>query len=104
MINISHGDLGDKLVIQKFISDCWKRDHILSLDDDVFHHLYVDEQSNALNFLLAKTSDGKIAAILGYIPDSRFNPQTKLNGCWLAFWAADPKVQTVSGFQLLSRL
>ena len=103
-MQISNGTVDDKSKIQRFISDCWKHDHILSIDDDVFNHLYLDKQNNSLNFLLAKKENGELAAILGFIPDALYNDKTKLNGCWLAFWASDPKVQAVSGFQLLNRL
>ena len=69
--------------VMKFIHQYWKNDHILSRDQELFDHLYLEKSGN-LNFVIAtEVSTGRDIAIIGFIPTN-----SSLSRVSIALWKA----------------
>ena len=70
--------------LKKFIHHEWKKDHILSKNNNVIEWFYGNKK--LINFVLAKYQK-KIIGILGFIPNFQFDYKLKKNPIiWLALW------------------
>lgn len=70
--------------IMNFIGNCWRKDHIMSLDRELFEYEFVD--GDTVNFILARDNEtNNIEAIFGFIYCS--NPRGNLpKDLWGSFW------------------
>ena len=73
--------------LQKFISENWKYNHILSKNKKLLDWQYMNKNGD-YNFVLAMESE-KIIGILGFIPSDFFHKRihVKINECCLALWS-----------------
>ena len=69
--------------LMKFISNNWKKDHILSTNKDLLKWQYLDDKNN-YHFVIA-IENNKIIGILGFIPFGKYSKINNLNFC-LALW------------------
>ena len=75
----------NKKKVQKFISDNWKKNHILCKNDTLFDWQYSNEYGG-YNFVLA-IERSEIIGLLGFIPPSKYSKQNQVsNDFWLALW------------------
>ncbi len=70
--------------LKKFIHNHWKKNHILSKNNQVMQWFYGNK--NLINFVLAKNNN-KIIGVLGFIPNFKFDQSLKKDSLiWLALW------------------
>tara|TARA_B100001059_G_C17829103_1_gene583400 strand:- start:931 stop:1890 length:960 start_codon:yes stop_codon:yes gene_type:complete len=101
MIIYSHASPHDAHNIQKFISENWKENHILSKNNKVFDHFYL--QHKTLQFFIAKNNN-EIVGILGYMTSKQFDSSIYLNAIWLALWATKKSLREPVGINLIKYL
>lgn len=73
----------------RFIDDHWRKDHVLARVRSLLDWQHACEDGT-YNFLLARDDTGRLLAILGYIPASRYDPAIvgTEDTAWLALWKA----------------
>ncbi len=101
MINYSHASLEDASSIKTFISENWKKDHILAKQNQVFDHLYLVNKT--LQFFIAKDND-QIVGILGYMTSKQFDSSVSLKVIWLALWTTKKSLKEPVGINLIKYL
>ena len=70
--------------LKKFIHYEWRKDHILSKNNNVIEWFYGNKKQ--INFVIAKYQK-KIIGILGFIPNFQFDYKLKKDPIiWLALW------------------
>ena len=75
----------NKNKVKKFISDNWKKNHILAENDILFDWQYINEDGN-YNFVLA-IEESEIIGLLGFIPPNKYSNQKNTSrDYWLALW------------------
>lgn len=77
---IRFAEYGDISSIMRYINFCWKQNHILSYNRELFEWQYV--HNGRVCFVLAVDTNNEIAGILGYVPYNR-------DDIVLALWKAD---------------
>jgi len=99
-MEIREGSITDLENIKLFISKNIRREHILSKSDELLKWLYLND--SGINFILAE-DDVKIIAILGFIPNNRFDSSLTdlISG---SIWAVSEKAPPGIGLLLLKYL
>lgn len=80
---IKFAEYGDIPSIMQYIDLCWKKNHILSCNRELFEWQYV--RNKKVCFVIAVDGDNRIAGILGYVPYNK-------DDIVLALWKADHTV------------
>lgn len=82
--------------IMKFIDEHWRKNHIMSRDQQLFEfqHKWDDE----ISFVLSE-KDGEITGVLGFIPYGKTNRDVTL-----AIWKTNKTEETMQGINILSFL
>lgn len=75
--------------LTRFIDDHWRKDHVLARVRSLLDWQHACDDGT-YNFLLAWDDAGRLLAILGYIPVSRYDQAIAPQGdvVWLALWKA----------------
>lgn len=81
---------GDIEKIMQFIDSEWAKGHILGNNFKVIHWHYYNERYDNYNFVIAKSDDGKIWGILGYIPNYRYDVAIGGKFLYTALWVVKP--------------
>lgn len=100
MIQIRLASISEKDNIQSFINKYWKKNHILSLSDNLFDYMYKNQETKTYNFVLGiDPKSNSINGILGFIPTCKFDSylNSKENIIWYSIW----QVLDLSGNKLL---
>lgn len=84
--------------IINFIKVNLKKDHILVKNSKVFNYYYFSKKK--LNFII-DSKKGNIRSILGYIPGSKYNEESRT--IWIALWISSKDFPT-SGLAALKKL
>jgi hypothetical protein len=92
--------LDDADAIMQYLRTCWKSDHILGVNRELFLHLY--RSGEGLNFVVARVeAAGEIDGICGYIAASS-DPQPDL---WNSLWhSRRSKTDPLLGMRLMQSL
>lgn len=90
--------------ILDFLKKNWNKDHIFLRNQDLFLWQYQSDKSS-LNFMLAIQEDTEeIAALIGFIPTSRFDPALDAEkDVWGAIWK-NAQGKGLVGLQLLLKM
>ena len=105
-MDISVGTFNDIEDIRSFIDNEWKKNHILSRDDEFFRFEYLYEKQ--VNFFLLKEND-EIKGLIGFIPTSikkggQCYPENNSDIC-ATLWKVTKDIATpAAGIQLLQAL
>lgn len=96
---IRHAMYKDIKSIMQFINDYWKKDHIMSINYNLFEYEYVN--GNQVNFILAieKETD-KIKGIFGYILASQSSDYKDI---WGSMWKVADDAMPFLGIELAKR-
>lgn len=73
--------------LTRFIDEHWRKDHVLAQHRTLLDWQHACEDGT-YNFLLAWDETGRLLAVLGYIPISRYDPNNAATDdvVWLALW------------------
>lgn len=82
--------------IMKFIDEYWKKNHIMSRDQDLFEFQHKWEEE--ISFVISE-KDNEITGVLGYIPYGNKNRDVTL-----ALWKANKTEDTMQGINMLTYL
>lgn len=85
-------------LIQQFLNDYWKKDHILSKSIDLMN--YQHHNGYGYNFVIG-IEEGKIYTALGFIPTNQYDKDIKELDIWLAIWCKTPDCPKGLGSKLL---
>lgn len=96
---IAFADLNDSDEIMKFIDLEWKKNHILAINKQFFLSEY--KNANKLNFVISRSSDNRINAILGFLK-SRDDDYASV---WTTMWKVSSDAHSIMlGVELLRYL
>jgi hypothetical protein len=96
--SIKFANINDTDDIIKFISNYWKKNHILGKNKELFLYYYQDK--NRVNFVISRDELGKINGILGFIKSASVN-----SDIWAAMWKTIENNSTpMLGVELLEYL
>jgi hypothetical protein len=74
-------------LVQSFIKEHWKKDHIFVKDTKLLSWQHLDKINNRFNFVVAFNIKTKqFDAILGFIPTTQFDNEIEAKDIWLAIW------------------
>lgn len=86
-------------LLQQFLNDYWKKDHILATNKALMDYQHQNE-CGGYNFVVG-IENGKIYTALGFIPTSQYDPEIKELDIWLAIWCKTPDCPKGLGTKLL---
>jgi hypothetical protein len=93
-------DKGNIKLIQKFLSNNWQKNHIISKEIKILNWLHYNKFEKKYNFVLEKKKN--ILGFLGIIKNSKFSKKLKkLDSIWLTTWVAK-KEELGVGIKLLN--
>ena len=99
-INFEYAKNSDE--VMKFIGLHWRKKHILSSSTKLFDWQYKSE--HFYNFIVAKDKN-KIVGVLGFIPNTKYDPKIEEEIIWLALWKViEEKKYLGVGIKLLLKL
>ncbi len=101
-IRFCHGD--EYLLLQNFIKDSWREDHVFVKEKSILDWQYYNKEQGNYNFVVAYNEmTCEFDAILGFIPTSHFDKELIVNSeIWLAIWRLkDSAKESLSGMNLL---
>lgn len=77
--------------LKDFIDTVWKKNHILSRDENILRWQHFNDAQDSFNFVVAyNTESDKFDAIMGFIPLQHFDKSLQANNnFWLALWKTD---------------
>lgn len=81
--NIRFAAQKDSRAIMQFIDHCWRKGHILSRDEKLFHWQY-DGVEDRLNIVIALDDNEDIQGMLGYIPYFQSDEKDLVLALWKA--------------------
>ena len=93
--------LNELPLLQQFLNDYWKKDHILSRNKELMDYQHYN--GYGYNFVVA-IEEGKIYTALGFIPTSQYDKEIKDYDVWLAIWCKTPDCPKGLGTKLLDFL
>lgn len=89
----------DKCKLMKYLNEHWKRNHILSLNEELLNWQHKEEKG--YNFVILKNKDEEIDGVLGFIPTFQYDSNLKSQkDYWLVIWKASSK-KNFNGLDLL---
>ncbi len=89
---IRYCKLDERDKLKKFIDEYWKKDHILSKNNELldFQHLNIEDER--YNFVVAfNVLTQEFDIVLGFIPHSQYSHDTSNKDIWLAIWKKNDK-------------
>jgi hypothetical protein len=105
-ISFDYCGLDDAEALMRFVHDHWSPNHILSRSRRLLDWQHRNEAEARYNILLARTADGEIVGMLGFIPSSRYDSSLAADRetIWLSVWRALDGYAAGLGLLLLREL